>query len=89
MGFLVQKIDLINYFMILFIISAVFLFAMNEYRKIPEDVEDIKLDEIKKIIFLYGIIAIISVAFWEFLLDFINIGFNIVGMHYGQTKTDF
>jgi hypothetical protein len=89
MEFLVKNVDFINYIVIFLIILGVFFIAINEYMKIPEDVEDIKLDEIKKIAFVYSILAIILIVFWEFLFDFINIGFNIVGTHYGQTKTNF
>jgi len=83
MGFSVQKVDLINYSVILLIIIGVFLFASNEYRKIPEDVEEFKLDELNKIIALYSIIGIILVSFWELLLDFVTIAFNIVSKHNG------
>ena len=83
MGFLVLRSDLINYFGIIFIILSVFLFAVNEYRKIPEKVEDFKLNELNKIILLYVIIAIILISLWELILDFVIIAFHIVSHYHG------
>jgi predicted transporter len=79
MEFLVQKIDIINYLGIIFILSGIILLAYNEYNKIPFELEDIKNKQLSKIIILYTIITFILIMGWEFLFEFFKMNYFMIG----------